>query len=159
MSFTNSITGAQGNLVVPLIQSPNFVHGVQGWQINKDGSAEFQDIIIPTGSGGAVVTFSAVQPSNPNVGDLWYNVAQGNQLAQWNGVAWLVFQYGTAAVAASAITQQLLADGAVGSSQVEAGTVVAGIVDTTLINAATFVGSTFEGDNFVINDDGMFFYA
>lgn len=42
-SFRHDIAGGQGNLVISALQSPNFEHGVQGWQIAKDGSAEFNN--------------------------------------------------------------------------------------------------------------------
>lgn len=74
MSFSHSPVGGQGNLVATQIQSPNFEHGIQGWRIAKDGSAEFQDVILPTGSGGAVVYFQATAPVNPNVGDVWFQI-------------------------------------------------------------------------------------
>src|SRR5579859_505994 len=32
-------------LLIPAIESPNFVHGVSGWKISQDGSAEFQNMI------------------------------------------------------------------------------------------------------------------
>lgn len=74
-------SGGWGNPVVGgvalrqvAIESPNFVHGVSGWDINQDGSAEFQDIILPTGVGGSVVTFGPTPPSNPKVGDLWIQI-------------------------------------------------------------------------------------
>lgn len=41
MGFSNDITGGQGVLLRPAIKSPNYVAGVSGWSINKDGSAEF----------------------------------------------------------------------------------------------------------------------
>lgn len=44
MGFNNSILGGVGNLIRQYIQSPDFVTGVSGWQIAKDGSAEFNDI-------------------------------------------------------------------------------------------------------------------
>lgn len=46
MSFTNSIVGGQGALVRPAIKSPNYITGVSGWSINKDGSAEFSNLTI-----------------------------------------------------------------------------------------------------------------
>lgn len=42
--FTNAITDGAGTLVVPSIQSPNFVPGVSGWIVRKDGTAEFEDV-------------------------------------------------------------------------------------------------------------------
>lgn len=46
MQFPNPITGAQGALVYPRIKSPNYVAGVSGWSIEKDGSAEFNDVVV-----------------------------------------------------------------------------------------------------------------
>lgn len=40
------ITQGLGNLAIPSVQSPNFITGVQGWQIAKDGSAEFNNLTI-----------------------------------------------------------------------------------------------------------------
>lgn len=42
-SFFRGLTQAQGQLVLPAIQSPNFVTGVSGWIIRKDGSVEFNN--------------------------------------------------------------------------------------------------------------------
>jgi hypothetical protein len=39
--FQNSIEGG-GNLIIPFLQSPNFVPGVSGWRISRNGDAEFQ---------------------------------------------------------------------------------------------------------------------
>lgn len=110
--FQHDIAGGSGNLIVTSVQSPNFVHGVSGWKIAKDGSAEFQNIVLPAGSAGAVVTFAAVAPSSPHVGDLWYNTANGLEVSQWNGTTWVPYQIGTGAIASGAITQPLL-DGAI----------------------------------------------
>ena len=44
--FSNPIIGGSGSLVYPSIHSPNFVHSVSGWTINKDGSAEFSNLTI-----------------------------------------------------------------------------------------------------------------
>lgn len=44
--FAHDIAGGNGNLVITSVQSPGFVTGVEGWQIRKDGSAEFNDLVI-----------------------------------------------------------------------------------------------------------------
>lgn len=49
MSFSNPIVGGT-TLIRPAIHSPDFVTGVSGWSINKDGSAEFNDVVIRGGS-------------------------------------------------------------------------------------------------------------
>lgn len=46
MTFSNPITGGQGTLVRPAIKSPDYSPGVSGWTINRDGSAEFNDLTI-----------------------------------------------------------------------------------------------------------------
>lgn len=108
--FRHDIAGGNGTLIVPALQSPNFIHGVQGWAINKDGSAEFHSIDIPSGSGGATIYFASVAPASPNVGDLWYNIANGLQISQWDGTAWVPYQIGTGAIANGAITPPLISN-------------------------------------------------
>lgn len=49
MTFSNPITGGQGALVRPAIKSPNYAPGGPGWSINRDGSAEFADLILNFG--------------------------------------------------------------------------------------------------------------
>lgn len=44
--FSNPIVGGGGGLVYPSIHSPNYVAGVSGWTVNKDGSAEFNNLGI-----------------------------------------------------------------------------------------------------------------
>jgi hypothetical protein len=46
VGFRNPIVGAGGALVRPAIKSPNYVPGVSGWQIGRDGTAELNDAII-----------------------------------------------------------------------------------------------------------------
>lgn len=55
--FTDSIVGGIGSLIRQYIQSPNFVTGVSGWAIKKDGSAEFNNAIFR----GTVVISNAAQ--------------------------------------------------------------------------------------------------
>jgi len=44
--FAHDIAGGQGNLVITSVQSPGYVAGSAGWQIRKDGSAEFNNLTI-----------------------------------------------------------------------------------------------------------------
>jgi hypothetical protein len=53
--FTNAITGQNGSLIRQQIMSPNFVTGVSGWIIRKDGSAEFNGALF---RGSVVITQS-----------------------------------------------------------------------------------------------------
>jgi len=46
MSFRNTILGGMGSLIRQMIRSPNYVQGVAGWSINRDGSAEFNNAVI-----------------------------------------------------------------------------------------------------------------
>lgn len=45
MSFSNPILGSGGTLVRDLIKSDNFVTGVSGWEVTRDGEAEFNNIV------------------------------------------------------------------------------------------------------------------
>ena len=53
-------------------------------------------------SSGVQVTFGPTAPSNPNVGDLWYNTSNGNQVSTWNGTTWAVQLFGVPAVSFAA---------------------------------------------------------
>lgn len=44
--FADPIVGPDTKLLIPAIQSPNFTMGVTGWTINKDGSAEFNNLTV-----------------------------------------------------------------------------------------------------------------
>jgi hypothetical protein len=46
MAFSNPITGGQGALIRPAVKSPNYTAGASGWTINRDGSAEFNNLTI-----------------------------------------------------------------------------------------------------------------
>jgi hypothetical protein len=73
MPFRHDIAGGQGNLIATSVQSPNFAAGSAGWQIRKDGSAEFNNVVI---RGGTVVSGLALyyDPA-PGPGNLVASVA------------------------------------------------------------------------------------
>lgn len=48
MTFANPIVGGN-TLIREAIQSPNYVVGTSGWTINRDGSAEFNDVTVRGG--------------------------------------------------------------------------------------------------------------
>jgi hypothetical protein len=106
--FRNYLTTKLGKLVIPQIESPNFVHGSTGWRIAKNGSAEFHSISLPAGSAGPVVTFASSAPLSPNPGDVWYDTSNGLEAKVWSGSAWTPYQIGTQAIAAGSITGALL---------------------------------------------------
>lgn len=53
MAFANPITGGQGALLRPAIKSPNYMPGMSGWTINRDGTAEFADLTIRSSDGSS----------------------------------------------------------------------------------------------------------
>lgn len=44
--YANSILGGASKLIRAAIQSPNYIPGTTGWTVNKDGSAEFNNLSI-----------------------------------------------------------------------------------------------------------------
>lgn len=52
MGFRDSILAGK-KLVREAIQSPNFVTGLTGWSINKDGTAEFADLTVRSSDGSS----------------------------------------------------------------------------------------------------------
>lgn len=82
MAFTNEITGGQGALVRPAIKSPNFATGVSGWSINRDGSAEFNNLTLRG-------TFNGTDYTINSLGAFFYSgaPAHGNLIASIASVA------------------------------------------------------------------------
>ena len=147
----NPVVGSTA-LRIPAINSPNFVHGVSGWSINKDGSAEFNSVTLPAGAGGATVFVQGTAPVANHVNDVWVNTASGNEIETWNGSAWVPQQFGTGAIQASSITSGLIA-----ANAVVAGLVAAGAIDGQVINGVTINGATINatsGGVFVYNTAG-----
>lgn len=74
--FTHAIAGGSGKLVVRAFLSPNYVQGVSGWAVFKDGSAEFNNVtvrgtiiagqFIGTGEGKEVIIYAGL-PAADNV--------------------------------------------------------------------------------------------
>lgn len=46
MSFSNPIIGGESTLIRNAIKSPDYVAGVSGWSVNRDGTAEFNDVAV-----------------------------------------------------------------------------------------------------------------
>lgn len=46
MPFGNPVVSGDGSLIYPSIHSPDYIAGVSGWTINRDGTAEFADITM-----------------------------------------------------------------------------------------------------------------
>lgn len=45
-SFDDNFAAGDGTIIYPALKSPNYVPGVSGWRIARDGSAEFADVTI-----------------------------------------------------------------------------------------------------------------
>lgn len=74
--FANNFFNALGQLIKQSIRSPNFVSGVSGWAVFKDGSAEFNNATFR----GTVVISSATQSiliynGTPAAGNLIFSIA------------------------------------------------------------------------------------
>lgn len=127
--FNNPIVGGGGGLVYPSIHSPDFIAGVSGWSINKDGTAEFNQLVL-------IVQTSAA-------GILIYNGAAGagNLIGSWSGSAG-TDQFGNPFPAGINVTQ-----GVISGLSATALTVVGSILQNCVsnfeqINQASISGST-----------------
>jgi hypothetical protein len=149
MPFRNYSLTKNGQLTIGQILSPNFVHNVSGWEIRKDGTAEFHSIIVPPGTSGNVIFTQGTAPTALNTGDLWIDTASANAVFIWSGSAWTAYQWGTSAIASGSITASLIAANTITAAQLAAGIVYAGIVNSTTITGGTLIisqgsGATFE---------------
>jgi len=78
--FNNPIAGGQGVLLRPAVKSPDYQPGVSGWTINRDGSAEFNNVTVRgtievTGDGDSKITILNV--AGVPVIELWADVTSG----------------------------------------------------------------------------------
>jgi hypothetical protein len=77
------VSAGLGKLVIPQLQSPNFVTGVSGWIIRKDGSAEFNNVVIRDGSivSGSALYYQGTPALNTlvaSISDVLFADAFGN---------------------------------------------------------------------------------
>lgn len=67
MGFNNPVSNAAGTLIRNVMKSFNFVAGVAGWQISRDGNAEFNNAAIrgqlSVGPSPTVLVFGAAIPA------------------------------------------------------------------------------------------------
>lgn len=108
------------------VSQPVYINASQK-QLN---ATALQPGVVPT------ITFSATQPANGMQGDLWYDTSMGSALSQFQNGAWVPYQYGTEAIAASAITSQEIATGALDAKSINAPSITAGTLTVaTILNA------------------------
>ena len=108
--------------------------------------------------GGIQVTINATgtPPSLPNTGDLWFDGTNDYAMNQWNGSAWVAYQFGTSAIAANSVTASLIAAG-----QITAGLIAAGAIDGMTINGLVINGTTINASNLLVSGStgGIFAYS
>lgn len=174
IAYFRGITQSLGSLSIPSIFSPNYVPGVSGWAINQNGTAQFNSIVIPPGSGGATIFTQSTTPTAHNVNDLWIDTGNANSIYTWNGSAWVQYQFGTGAISAGAITAALIAANTITAAQIAANTITAGQIAANTITAAqlaagiiyagivdgtTISGSTVQGGDCVLDTNGSRIYS
>lgn len=106
MSFTDQIVAGIGVLIREFIQSPNYVAGVSGWSVMKDGSAEFNDLTIR----GTVIITSGdailIYDGPPAVGNLLAALSGADGVDSFGNsyLKGLTFRDATTAITPSRIT-------------------------------------------------------
>lgn len=71
-------------------------------------------------SGPAEIIVAPAPPASPVPGQLWINSAAGNELFRWGGSSWIGTQWGTTALADSAVTAPKILPGSITSAQLAA---------------------------------------
>lgn len=149
------ITQGLGNLVIPAIRSPNFVHGVSGWQIAKDGSAEFNNLTIRgTFFGLDFILNSAglfLYSSTPTLGNLIASVAIANGTDSFGNVYYAGFCSQNPGLAIGQLNQGFLKLGTPAGFAGTGGAVTANISSLTQGEISLFSGQQASADT------GMFF--
>lgn len=113
---------------------------------NVASPASSQTAGLPV-AGGPQVTIGLTAPSSPAVGDLWFNGNNGYQLEQWNGSAWVPYQWGSTAIAAGAITAVQIAANTITAAQIQAGAITATqLAAGTITSSQIAAGTITAGD-------------
>lgn len=72
LSWDNPIAAGDGSLVYPALKSPNYVPGVSGWKIARDGSVEFNSAVIrgsvSAGNGTVLLNGGGLHIESPSSG-------------------------------------------------------------------------------------------
>ena len=139
--FNNPLVGDGGGLVYPSIHSPNYVPGVSGWTINKDGSAEFRSIVVAPGT-SVTIFVQGTTPTANAIGDLWYDSSNGMLFHQWNGTTWGPFSISTGGIGPGAITAALIAANTITAAQIAANTITAAQIAANTITASQIAANT-----------------
>jgi hypothetical protein len=189
LTLSSSITGVTGNdqygagfPAGAMLTQGNVLGGILA-----TGSVDATKVsFTAAGIGGITTSVQSSAPTSPHTGDLWFDSSNGNVLKQWNGSAWVIFQYGTQAIAAASVTAALIVAGTITAAQIAAGTIlgsniaagtltsdlitssaiVAGLIDTgalngMTINAITINGGTISAADLLVSGDqgGLFVYG
>jgi hypothetical protein len=92
--------------------------------------------------GGIITTVSATAPASPLANDLWINTAAGNAIEQYNGTAWVLYQFGSGSIAANSIAAAQITANTITASQIAAGTITATQIAANTITAAKIAANT-----------------
>lgn len=113
----------------------------------KDGQVDFTARDI----GGITTSVSSAQPANPAIGDLWFDGTSSYGLKQWNGSAWVPYQFGTQAIQALSITAALIAANTITAAQIAAGTITATQIAAGTILASNIAAGTITATQIAAN--------
>lgn len=147
MAFSNPITGGQGTLVRPAIKSPDYSPGVSGWTINRDGSAEFNNLTIRGTFNGTDFILDAdglfLYSGTPATGNLVASAASVSGTDDFGNAYLAGFTTYGVDVSGRPITSQLL-NGEVNLFPPNISGVVSGGVTVTSLNPSTVYRLTLQ---------------
>lgn len=125
-------------------------------QLQADIAADIADIdtIRTTADGKNTIYYQTSMPTGGTykTNDEWFDIDDGYKPYRWNGTTWSAYEYGTSAIAASAITTAKLSAGAVTADKVAANSISADAIVVGGTNGSNFImNGSFEVD---VNADG-----
>lgn len=146
--FNNAVVGGDGTLVRDSIHSPNYVAGVAGWSINKDGTAQFNELtLIVQTDGQAILIYNG-------------SAASGNLIGSWAASSG-IDPYGNPYPAGINVVQ-----GSLSGVNLTAAAMAASTIQNTLISASQMQSSQINGGNiyesiitFDSSGGGLFMYS
>jgi hypothetical protein len=79
VGFPDAFAGDQGTMLISALKSLNFVSGVSGWQITKEGQAQFNELTLIVQSSGAAILIYANEAEFGTLIGSWAGTAGTDQ--------------------------------------------------------------------------------
>jgi hypothetical protein len=143
VGFPDAVAGDQGTMLLTALKSLNFVSGVSGWQINRDGQAQFNEITLIVQSTNAAILIYANEAEFGTLIGSWAGMPGTDQYGNpypggisatqgtFTGMGMM-----NSSIVSSAIDQSLLTNAQIQAAAISGGTMVETVITFDTVGGA-----------------------